>query len=271
MNKNPYPYLRKTFEGFVSEKTGALKDVWQNYAFLQQFKEFNHRQQEHSIQDVFGQSTREIYLKYIAPWEELTQEQALVVAKLWSHTQSIEKNLLMDIRVIRDFKALFWTMVNVYELRFFELFVLDLETELNRPMENWDWITHLFVAPEYSLPYRQCFYCGRLEQDPRGHVFGKQKLFYCHLAECDTSDRNPSAHPAGCCFKAWERERQNLRDRCKRQSKEPQKVIQTFLDFCEYRYLANQSIQIPIQVQKEKPLEWTSIADKNAIQVYQAS
>ncbi len=263
MTKKTYPYLRKVFEELLLSKGADFKTVL----------DFTNVLNTHSIQTLYDSLELkgiEFYTTFIEPWRNLTDEQLTQVVALWNAHLLTHRQWVMNITTSCDYRALQWTLVNVYETQLFDVFLDDYESELSckGPIEQLDWITHSFVAPIYSLPYKQCRFCGRLDTDPRGRAFGKRNLNFCHLTGCP-SDPSPSSHPTGCCYGDWKRIKNNIRLQCKRTEQEPQKVIQAFIQFVKERYEHNVQVnKIMVRVQQEKPKKWASVADQTAIFVY---
>lgn len=245
MTKKTYPYLREAFSGFVRETLESIQSVKSVEEALKGLDDRSYgdkRQSLDSLCRTLDLTKEEFAKEYFHPWEALSPEQAIEVAKYWNLAFMPAKALLMDLIPISEHRALQWTMVNVHEVQLFEVFQ-------NYRM-GYDLLSHTFLAPEHALPYKQCRYCGRLDHDPRGKAFGK-RLSFCHRTGCP-SDPNPTDHISGCCYKAWRRQKDNLRVRCRELSKTPEKLTAFFLRFCAKRYQQNLKISIPIRVEKDK-------------------
>lgn len=195
--------------------------------------------------------------RFLNPWQELSTEDIQEVSKYWNWAHSPRKSLLMQISPIDEHKALHWTFINVFELNLpgLELFLPEYEIELKKHNQgHMDLITQMYIAPPYSLPYKQCHYCGRLEKDSRQHEFGKRQLKYCHLSHCP-SDPSSSLH-IQCCYGNWKRLKTNLQKKLKRANQDADKIKELFLEFCESRYLENLKVQSPVRFKTEKRQDW---------------
>jgi len=266
-----YPYLREVFNDLMCAKSGQIKTIHSLLKDLRSYKEVNHLGEKSfaSLYEPLGLTGLEFYQKYVEPWTLLTPEQAIEVAKYCSLKLTVTNQFQIEVNVACNHQALHWTLVNVYQTNLFNVFLEDYEAELskNEPPENWDWVTHQYVAPQYSLPYRQCSYCGRLDEDPRGKNFGKNDLAFCHLESCP-SDPTPSRHSEGCCYGDWKRLKNNIRATCRRLSDDPQEVSTAFFEFCKNRYQENLKLLIPVRVQKAKPYKWSSVLDPLSFSVH---
>jgi hypothetical protein len=255
-----YSYLRDAFEEFVYLKSGKMRAQLNALDGLKQYREFNHRAKA-SFYELLGLSPQELNDTFLAPWRRLNQEQISALARFWNLQLLLEKNMSLHAEAEYSHQALHWTLVNVVELNLFDVFLPNAEAEFSAdiPFDQWDWITRLFVSAEYAMPYHQCLYCGRLDNDPRGRAFGK-KLIYCHVDGCPTAS-NASEHVEGCCYKAWAKKKEALQRQCQRANDNPNKVRTSFLSFCEKRYLENMALTIPVRPQKEKPPAWRHVYD----------
>ncbi|WP_373533051.1 hypothetical protein [Vampirovibrio sp.] len=278
MNSKQYSYLKTVASQFLKEKAArnpaakAMKEA----ALIAQLP--GPTEPRKHLFEQLNVSTELFYEKYLTPWSNLTQEQVIELVKHWNLVNCPEKNLLLQAIPTYEHLALHWTLINIYETKLFDVFLKEYQTELPATCpEKLDWISYKFGGPAYALPFKQCYYCGRLETDPRGREFGKQGLFYCHLTEC-SPEPSPSAHAFGCCYGDWKRQKNNIRNICKRQQTDPNKVIAAFLSFCEARYQANLQMRVRVQVKQEKPYDWIhyddylgSIPYKYQIEIKQAN
>lgn len=208
----------------------------------------------------------EFFQRFLEPWAALDPQQMQEVAKYWNMLYLPSHSLLMDLTPISQHRAIQWTMVNVFETHLFEMFVPDYKEEfLSRKP---DIITRYFLAAEYSLPFKQCRYCGRLDSDPRGKLFTQNKLKLCHAEGCE-SNPNYNQHKEGCCFKSWQPKKTLLIDQCRDYENNLEKLERVFTSFFWDRYEENLKIQTPVRVKKERPFGLRTPFDNLGIIVHQ--
>lgn len=273
MTSGRYPYLRDVFNAFLEEKLSSLKavkileDAIEGYKSDWRFKGPPGSLQ--NLSDSLGLSKYGLYEKFLASWEALTPEQATQLFKYWNLLFCPERKLFVEVHTAYEHQALQWTVVNVIETNLFQVFLHDDGPNLadyhKKPV---DWITRTFIGPKHTLPYQQCFYCGKRDTNPKGREFGKMDLCYCHLKPCPTSTSSPSAHAVGCCYGDWKRIKNNIRARLKRAAADPKRVTQIFLAFCEQRYQCNLTLRTPVRVAQEKPLQWRTPYDRLFMDVH---
>jgi hypothetical protein len=103
-------------------------------------------------------------------------------------------------------RALQWTMLHLENLK-------GLPLEINSSFFEAEIDRFVVGNPESvkiksllnNKPYRQCFYCGKLDSDKRGKPFSKNKknlIWFCHLSGCETGC-NTNDHEEGCCWRSW--------------------------------------------------------------------
>ncbi len=256
-----YSFLRNTFEKFLIETTSSIQaehahaEGMRDYLFRRQGEE---RSPYRQFLQSLGLTEEEFEVRFLSPWKDLTAEQVQEVIKYWNFIFSGRKKVLLGAMPINEHLALQWTLVNVVELNIsgLELFRPDYEEVLAQESAHQkDIITYMFVSPEHALPQRQCHFCGRLDKDPRGNVFGHKGLRFCHLENCP-SGSNASNHEVHCCWATWRRLKMNFRtalDRCGPDKSRAKKIFQAF---CERRYQENLQMQIPVRPAQEKRTEW---------------
>ena len=140
--------------------------------------------------------------------------------------------------------ALEWTIVNVAELRFFDMNGIN-----------------------YNEPYNQCHYCG--EPDEYEHKSGTKrfnsKVKYCHDFNCDSlkiaGASNPMLHEK-CHYGIFAKMKKRLYQQMRTRKLTKEEKIKLFLDFCEERLIANDNISWNVQT-KDTPAkfhdEWFEI------------
>jgi hypothetical protein len=175
----------------------------------------------------------------------------------------VHQDLLLSVIHTADHKALQWTFVNAYKLNLFEMFT-DEPLPLNK--HEGDWIKQEFVGPEYSLSYKQCHYCGRLDADTRRSLFGK-RLQFCHVDSC-TSNPNPSEHGEGCVHGPWKLKKAAFLKQYERLESKSSRE-KAFWEFLEERHKANMQQTRLVTVEKARPLGWQSVLDPLRISTYE--
>lgn len=255
MNKLNVSYLREDLKRFVSEKYAQIKAAQAIETALNGLEERCYAQKPYALETLCQElnlTRNELLERFISPWEALSAQQIEALSYYWNMVVCPGKNLLMEMTPTYEHQALQWTVVNVCELNLFDVF---LKGENNAVLAIDDPITFHFWSEEQMLPYLQCCYCGRLDEDNRGKLFKAKRLRFCHTLEC-TSESNANGHPSGCCYGEWRRLKLGLRLQIKRNQANVEKVRELFWQFCEKRYTENQKIKQAVRVSKKKPKGW---------------
>lgn len=200
--------------------------------------------------------------RFITPWVDLTSKQLSDVLRIWNFAFRFRIGQELVLQPFRELSALQWTVIQVYKLNLPGLVVFNKSAEYfetAKPDPQTDMISLLFQAEPYCLPVRQCFFCGRLDEDPRGKPFAKQGLTLCHLERCQTHSANLPDHDKHCCYREWNRRKDSLKRTLKNRSLNQEKAIDIFLMFCQKRFEANLLIPFFPRAEKEKPFWWKQI------------
>lgn len=240
-NEKNLNVLKAPFEKWFLEKyTKALNEL--NYeAYPQAFLKAK------------GISQKEFDEKYIQPFRELDEEFLEAVLKalcvnLKEHTSSPDYSYTFSEqpRIGRRLNALQWLLAQVVHLGLFELSDK--------------------VYQYYKKPYNQCLYCGKPDFYIRNkkEIAFSEKTYLCHHDNCDMAQTNLGDHDIDCHYKKWKQKKKNLHQTILRNSKfyngdkwhdvnVDNKLIRTFLDFCEKQLKANLKINYTIQFWAEIP------------------
>lgn len=197
--------------------------------------------------------------QFLDPWKTLSPAQIEKILLHWNYAHGHRHLARLQLVPMAEYLALHWTFVNIYELKLqgLSLFLPNYAEILEHENpETQDLITTLYAAKEYSLPYRQCVRCGRLDQDERSVAFEPEGLRYCHLPSCKTSDSNPTSHDPNCCYGLWARVKDNLAERLKEDYPDQEKITRRFRKFCDKRYQENLKREWAVRPSKEKPPQW---------------
>ena len=132
--------------------------------------------------------------------------------------------------------ALNWTLVNVYELNFFDMADID-----------------------FDIPYNQCRYCGKpdfYEHESGQREFNK-KAKYCHKSDCkhlsDSTGSKPLNH-SECHWGEFALKKKTLYQQMKACKKSNEEKNNLFRNFCETRLQDNLDVQWTIQTQNKKAI-----------------
>lgn len=200
-----------------------------------------------------GLNQKEFYKKYIQPYMDLDENHLEMVLKALcvnlkekttSHNYSY--NICKQPKSCRQLNALQWLLPQIVDLKLFEL-----------PEK---------VKTYYKKPYKQCLYCGK----PNFYIRNNKQIAFteskhlCHHDNCDMAQTNLGDHDINCHYKKWKQKKKNLNQTIIRNSKfyngdkwhdvnVDNKLIRTFLDFCDKQYEENLNIEYTIQYWAEIP------------------
>ena len=236
-----YEVLKKHFETWFLEKyTSTLKELKFDPYPVELLKFLNISQKKFD----------EIYIK---PFRELDKNLlGLALKSLCANLQEETStpdyiySIHKQPRISQKLNALQWLLPQIEDLKMFEL------------PEN--------VRAYYKKPVRQCLYCGK----PNYYVReGKQISFnnktrFCHKDNCIVGESNLSLHDDECHHKKWRAAKKKLNQNLKRSSQfymgekwhdvnVDNKLIRTFLKFCEKQYEENLKIEYTIQYYPKWP------------------
>jgi hypothetical protein len=259
--KMPYSFLRGVFSQFLEDK---YKDNGQSGAMRSAIATYQKPvdgQAEHILSRL-NVSHEVFYERYLTPWSNLSEVELVDVVHHWNVINAPERRLVMTLQPTNDNIARHWTFVNIVELNLFNPFIKKWPEGLpKRRPPKVDWLTARYGGHEYAMPYKQCHYCGRTNSDPRGRLFGKQDLKYCHQKECPTADANPATHAVDCCYAQWNRMKRNVLKQCHRAKGNKALLASHFLEFCQERYESNLAMVVRVQTAKVKPTDWINVDD----------
>lgn len=134
--------------------------------------------------------------------------------------------------------ALEWTIVNVYDLNFFDM------SDIN-----------------FKIPYNQCHYCGKPNSflHKTGIKNFNKKRKYCHTCTCekiqDANGSNPKEHEE-CCFGKYAIEKKKLYEKIRRIKTEEdiKDKVELFIDYLETRFKENLKIKWSIKTEQQKAI-----------------
>jgi hypothetical protein len=207
--------------------------------------------------------------QFLTPWRHLPLSQMQKVMNYWNLFIGRPRAVQMSIDRIHEYRALHWTIVNVYNLNMsgLSLFLSNYKEllEQEEPKDTYDHLTQMYIAPEYGLPFQQCRLCGRQDTDPRGRRFSN-KLRFCHQGGCP-SNPNSSAHDINCCYGQWHQIQKNFFARLKRTNQSPEKIRGCFLGFLESRYQENLKQKWDVRAKELKNKEWQMLYETSSHKV----
>ena len=200
-----------------------------------------------------GLSQKDFYKKYIQPFTDLDEKNLEIALKALCvnlRETTIARNYSYAIckqpRSSRRLNALQWLVPQIVDLKLFEL-----------PDK---------VEVYYKKPVRQCLYCGKPDFYIRNNkqVAFTESKHLCHHDNCDMVQTNLGDHDINCHYKIWKQKKKNLNQTIIRNSKfyngdkwhdvnVDNKLIRTFLDFCDKQYEENLNIEYTIQYWAEMP------------------
>lgn len=239
-----------------NKNLNVLKAPFENW-FLERYtkglNELNYEPYPKALLKAKGLSQTEFDKKYIQPFIDL-DENLLEIALKSLCVNLKEKisspdysyTLCKQPRIGRQLNALQWLLVQVVDLGLFEL-----PNKLNQ---------------YYKKPYNQCLYCGKPDFYIRNkkEIAFNEKIRFCHHDNCDMTQTNFGDHDINCHYKMWKQKKKNLHQTILRNSKfyngdkwhdinVDNKLIRTFLDFCENQFNDNLKIDYTIQFWTEWP------------------
>ena len=199
-----------------------------------------------------GLKQKDFYKKYIQPFADLDEKslemalKALCVNLRDTTTQDYSYAVCKQPRIGRQLNALQWLLPQIVDLKLFEL------------PDN--------VKVYYKKPIKQCLYCGKPDFYIRKNkqIAFTEKVHLCHHDNCDMVQTNLGDHDINCHYKIWKQKKKNLNQTIIRNSKfyssdkynniyVDNKLIKTFLDFCDKQYEENLNIEYTIQYRAEMP------------------
>lgn len=200
---------------------------------------------------------------YIKPFRELEEKHLELVLKslcanLKEETSSPDYSYMLckQPRTGRQLNALQWLLVQIKDLCLFEL-----------PDK---------VLQYYKESYNQCLYCGKPDYYIRKNekILFNNKNHFCHKDKCIINEADLSSHDNDCHYKIWRQTKKNLNQNLVRNAKYyngemahdvnvNNKLIRTFLDFCEKQYQKNLKINYTIQYWSE----WSGYPETKQLQM----
>ncbi len=133
--------------------------------------------------------------------------------------------------------ALNWTIVNVYELKFFDMSNIDFE-----------------------IPYNQCHYCGKPDEFEHKNGIKKfnKKSKFCHCYYCEylnyADGSRPNLHK-NCHYGKYALIKRKLYQKMTTGKRTKEEKIKIFInDFCEKRLQENHKINWSIQTKNRKAI-----------------
>ena len=239
--KEKYQILKKPFENWFLERYTK---------FLNELRYENYPVDLLTALNISQKKFDEIYIK---PFRELNERHLELVLKslcanLKEEISSSDYSYILckQPRTGRQLNALQWLLVQIKDLNLFEL------------PNN--------VLKYYKESYNQCLYCGKpdyyIKKNQR--ILFNNKNHFCHKDKCIISEADLSSHDNECHYKKWRQTKKNLNQNLSRNAtyyngeiahdiNVNNKLIRTFLDFCEKQYQKNLKIEYTIQYWAEIP------------------
>lgn len=228
-------------------------EKWFMERYTKALNELNYEPYPKEILKAQGINQKEFYKKYIQPFMDLDEIQLEVVLRslcvnLKEKTSSPDYSyaLCKLPKIGRQLNALQWLLPQVDDLGLFEL-----------PDK---------VKQYYKKPYNQCLYCGKPDFYIRNkkEIAFNEKIRLCHHDNCDMAQTNLGDHDINCHYKIWKQKKKNLHQTILRNSKfyngdkwhdknVDNKLIKTFLEFCDKQFNDNLKIDYTIQFWSEWP------------------
>jgi hypothetical protein len=196
------------------------------------------RTREQQLHLALGIEKDEFNRRYIHPWRGLTNEQLEGIVCYWNRANRFDYGQEIILRPIKELTALQWAITHVWLLNLKGLTVFQhtaADIHNNSDLINTDNVTKLFWSAEHCLPYKQCFYCGKLDKDERGFKFGKQKRRFCHHSECASTSDNLNDHHDRCCARQWNNLKRATRRTLNNNTNDAETVERKFIAFCDKR------------------------------------
>ncbi len=207
---------------------------------------------------------------YRQPWRNLSFPQAQLITRKLAAGLSLQHGYVLTAQQLTDHRALQWMIVDACNTGLFDPFPTSLDQPPlrfgNDSLVYRSTLQRELIAPEYSFPYQQCYYCGRTGTDPRGISFGTRLLHYCHYNTCSSSG-NPRDHDSQCCYGQWKRIHDSLRKTLKRNETNVAHCEQTFHTFLKKRYAINHGKTALVQVASPKPPHLMNLLDPYRVRV----
>lgn len=257
-----YSFLKPAFLTFLETKLASFANIQEHQAVWAK---------QMVIDPVLGKTPMKSLLaelsltgeafaeRFLNPWKDLTPFQLKEILSYFNHVHRFRFGQELVLKPVFELNALHWTTIHIQKLNLNGLVLFTQspeQIETSRETVETDCLTHLYQAEPYCMPYLQCYWCGRLDTDPRGKAFGYRGLSICHLPDCKTHSVNLPDHEDTCCYRQWNRVKDALKQTLKNQGNNSEKVTETFLAFCEARFQQNLRMTTPPRPEKEKPSQW---------------
>jgi hypothetical protein len=259
-SNNSYEILRPFINDFLRRKIAEIEPpvIHETTLSLFSLEAEEKRTGFQKLLQEIGITEEQFADQFLTPWRHLPLPQMQKIMNYWNLFIGRPRAVQMSIERIHEYRALHWTIVNVYNINmpglslFLSNYIEQLEKE--EPDETYDHLTQMYISPEYGLPFQQCSFCGGQDTDPRGRRFSK-KLRFCHQGGCP-SNPNSSAHDINCCYGQWHQIQKNFFARLKRTNQSSEKIKRCFLGFLENRYQENLKQKWDVRPKEPKKQEW---------------
>ena len=260
-----YAYLTDVLQAFVSDQWRSFKSIHEHQEAVYNQLLVNPETGQTPLKDLSDKlqmSEKEFGETILAPLQRLSLPELQQVLLYLNPPIRLRYGQELRLQPLPEMNALHWTVINVHKLG------LKGVTIFPKPAEYFethyddgslDIISSLFLAEPYCLPCRQCLYCGRLDTDPRGKPFGKQGLGLCHQLSCQTHSANLPDHDEHCCYRQWNRQKDNLLQSLKTHYAKPDEVKRLFQEFCMHQFKRNLSQSHRPRPEKDIPRQWQLI------------
>jgi len=241
-----YRYLQVEFNKFITSKISKYFSTYEEGFYDLDEMDFNN----------IGYKKEDFIEKFIKPFQNVSFQDKIkilgLVSKL-SYTYFHEhcEFQITKPKYLRKFNACIWTI--------FHMYIMNKALGLNFDYNN-DSIWDIEMSEYLEIPYNQCYYCGRPNEDLLGNKFNKKKK-YCHTNYCDLGNTNEYAHTEQCCYRQFRMRQKLFRELLDKIStgkiekyfslnnSERQNLIKKeFINFCENLYNTNLKIDYTIQL-----------------------
>jgi len=222
-----FDFLKTPFIDWIQDKQSLIKD----------FKTFNIKKNTEEIlhYDDFDIAEIDKLLECLANLGPPSMMEAVFKRFAYIYGNFIPQDtpVLCDIELkINNLpNALKWTLVNIFELRFFDM-----------------------SGIKYQEPYNQCRYCGKpneFEHENGVKKFNK-KIKYCHDFNCkglkETDGSNPMSHEH-CCFGKFALSKKKLYQQMRAPKRSEAEKIKLFLEYCDLQLQENEKNKWTIQTE----------------------
>ncbi|WP_373532501.1 hypothetical protein [Vampirovibrio sp.] len=270
----PQPTIRSTLNAFIHGKLQDSDGKVSNFSPL--ISKGNAILVEPESQELLaglGLRKLEFAERYIKPFRSFSPKELMQIAEVLKHTVFDDAHLLLDVKPIRIFEVLRWTIAQVHLLLPNENIVApewDGNILIENPLErrdlgegfwefvysdhyskDYDLIKLLAPAEAFIVPIFQCWICGQMDRDKRGKPFRKNSKT-CHVEGCNSFSSDMSDHKQGCCFLAWRKLKKTFYSSQEYYKNNSEKSLKKFNDICEKQYLNNLNILHPIRAAEER-------------------